>query len=322
MPKPQNPRHGSMQYWPRKRARRAYARVRSWPLSNEPKMLGFAGYKACMAHVILTDNKKTSMTKGQDIAVPATIIECPPLKAFSVRFYKNKTYGLSISTEVLHEKLDKDLSRKIAMPKKTKKIDDVKPEDYDAIRLVVYTQPRLTGIGKKKPEVFEISLGGKKEQQLEYAKSVLGKDIRVSDIFKSGQLIDVHAVTKGKGYQGPVKRFGVKIRSHKAEKTKRGPGSLGPWTSQGHIMYRVAHAGKMGYHMRTEHNKAIIKISDDPKDVSPAGGIKHYGTIKNDYLVVKGSVIGPSKRVIRFNHPMRENKKLVGEAPVVKEVII
>ena len=52
------PRHGSMQFWPRKRARRMYPRVRSWADCKDAKPLGFAGYKVGMTHVIYVDNKK------------------------------------------------------------------------------------------------------------------------------------------------------------------------------------------------------------------------------------------------------------------------
>src|SRR3989344_954150 len=100
------------------------------------------------------------------------------------------------------------------------------------LTVVVYTQPKLTGIGKKRPEIFEIALGGSIKDKFEYAKQNIGKEIKITDIFKEGELVDIHGVSKGKGTQGPVKRFGISIRSHKAEKTKRGPGSLGGWRGQ------------------------------------------------------------------------------------------
>ncbi len=323
-----------MQYWPRKRARRQYARVRSWFISKEPKLLGFAGYKVGMTHIGFIDNKKTTLTKGEEINSPATIIECPPLKAASIRFYKKNDSGLKIVSEVFAEKLDKELDRKINLPKNIKKkigdmsetqsvsehaqkssISDIK--DYDDIRILVYTQPKLTGIGKKKAEIFEMALGGEKESKLQYAKTILGKEIPIKDVFKEGQQVDVHAVTKGKGFQGPVKRFGLSIRQHKSEKTKRGPGSLGGWRGQGHIMYRVAHAGQMGYHTRTFFNNWLLKISDKPEEVNQKGGFSHYGIVKNSYILVKGSVAGPIKRLIRMTTSMRTNKKIPTEPPSI-----
>jgi large subunit ribosomal protein L3 len=255
-----------------------------------------------------------------ELSIPVTIIECPPLKVFSVRFYVNTPYGKTVLSEVVAEKCDKELSRKLCVPKKiTKKIDDIK--DYDDLTLVCYTQPKLLGIGKKKPDVFEIGLAGKKEEKLALAKEKLGKEINIQDIFKEGEQIDIHAVTKGKGFQGPVKRFGVALKQHKTEKGVRSVGSLGAWCGQGGIMYRVAHAGQMGYHTRTEFNKWILKISTNPKDINQKSGFKHYGFVKNPYIIVKGSIAGPAKRIVRINAAMRPNHKVPKEAPHILEVV-
>ena len=306
-----------MGYWPRKRAKRQSARVRSWSTLNSPQLLGFCGYKAGMTHVFITDNRKTSMTKGMDVPMSATVIECPPIKAASIRFYKKTPKKVILCSEIFSEKVDKELERTVLIPKK--KSPDANKDnatDFDFIRLLVYTQPKLVGI-KKKPEVIEIGLGGKKEDQLNYAKSVLGKEISINDVFKEGQHLDIHAVTKGKGLQGPVKRFGIKIRSHKAEKTKRGPGSLGGWKGQGGIMYRVAHAGQTGYHLRTEFNKWLIKIGEKVEEVNPNGGFIRYGLVKNKYILVKGSVAGPKKRLITLTVPIRKDRAWTEEAPSV-----
>ena len=85
MPKPRAPRRGSLQYWPRKRSKRVFARVRTWNNVKEVKPLGFAGYKVGMTHLLINDNRKTSTTKGIDISCPATIVECPPLKILSLK---------------------------------------------------------------------------------------------------------------------------------------------------------------------------------------------------------------------------------------------
>lgn len=316
------PRMGSMQVWPRKRADRETAYVRHWAKSNDPKPLGFAGYKVGMTHCIFQDNKSSSVTKGMDLSCPVTIIECPPLKTVSIRFYKkninNHQNDLQVLTEVMASQLDKDLKRKISLPKNVKKkIEDIKPEDYDDLRLLVYTQPRLTGFGKKRPEVFELALGGNKEQKLAYAKEKLGKEIGLREVFKEGQQLDIHSVTKGKGFQGPVKRFGVSIRRHKSEKAIRNPGSLGAWCAQRHFMYRIAHAGQMGYHQRVSYNTWLLKIGDKPEDINSNSGYNQYGVVKNQYILVKGSIGGARKRLIRFNTATRPNKHIPSEAPVI-----
>jgi large subunit ribosomal protein L3 len=220
-------------------------------------------------------------------------------------------------SEIFSEKPYKELERKIILPKKIKKkIEDIK--DYDDVRLLVCTQPKLTGIGKKKPVIFEICLGGKKEEKLKYAKEKLGKEIVLEDVFKEGQQVDIHAITKGKGFQGAVKRFGIGLKHHKSEKGRRTPGSLGGWKGQGHFMYRIAHAGQMGYHQRTEYNKWLIKIGKKADEINVKGGFLRFGLVKNPYVLVKGSVGGAVKRLIRFNHATRENKNIPTEAPAIQ----
>ena len=317
MPKARNPRHGSMQFWPRKRSKRSSARVRSWADIKDVKALGFAGYKAGMTHLIAIDNRPTSMTKGEEISIPVTVIECPPIKVYSIKFYKKFNSGLRLISEIVSEKNNKELARKIPLPKKTKaKIEDIK--DYDDIRLTVYTQPKLTGIGKKRPEVFELGIGGSKEEKLNFAKEKLGKEISIGDVFSEGEYVDVHAITKGKGFQGPVKRFGIAIRNHKSEKTVRGPGSLGGWISQAHVMYRVAHAGQMGMHQRTHYNNLILKIGTDPKEINPKGGFVRFGNVKSSYILIKGSIPGPAKRIIKLAKSIRGKKSV--QIPTIQSI--
>ena len=321
MPQTRYPRRGTLQYWPRKRSRRAFARVRAWSKTKEARPLGFAGYKVGMTHLIINDNRKTSTTKGMDISCPVTIIETPPLKTASIKFYKNTITGSKLVSEIAAEKLDKELKRTIILPKKKKDSKEHKsfPSDFDYIMLLVYTSPSLTGIGKKKPEMFELAVGGNKEEQLNYAKEKLGNEISVSEVFKEGQQLDVHAVSKGKGVQGPVKRFGVTLKHHKSEKGVRRVGSLGGWKGQGHTMWRQAKAGKMGYHVRTEYDKWLLKIGN-ADEINKKGGFENYGVIKNNYILVKGSVIGSKKRLIRLNKSIRHNKSTPNEVPTIQYI--
>ncbi len=319
MPTKRSPHRGSMQFWPRKRSRRQYPRIRHWSYSDDIKPLGFAGYKVGMAHVLFTDNRKNSLTKGEDIIWPVTIIECPPLKIVSLVLYKKSAGCLRAHSQIIADKLDKDLARKIPLAKKVKKkLADVKPEDFDDLRLLIFTQPKLTTIVKKKPELFELALGGKKEDKLKFAKERLGKELYLKDVLEEGNLLDIRGITKGKGIQGPVKRFGVAIRSHKSEKTKRGPGSLGGWGNN--RSWTVAHAGQTGYHQRIEYNKWLLKIGDDPAKINRTAGFRRYGNIKNPYVVLKGSVMGPAKRLIIVTNALRPNPKIPKEVPVIAKV--
>jgi len=304
MAKVTGPRHGSMQYWPRKRATSETPRVRARVFGHSP-IDGFYGYKVGMTHVMAKDSGSNSLTKGQVISVPVTVVECPPLKVAGVRFYKKESHVLSPCGDVFGA-TDKELQRSFNVPKAGTISDDVA---FDELRLLVYTQPKLTSIGKKTPEFFEVSVKGKKDEQLAYVKEVIGKEIAVSDIFNEHDMLDVHGVTTGKGFQGPVKRFGVQLRAAKSEKVKRGPGSLGPWNAQQHIMYRVAHAGQTGYHLRVEYNKSLLKIGTDVSEINPDGGFVRYGNVKNTYLLISGSVPGPRKRMLRLAYAARPHAK-------------
>ncbi|MCB9358562.1 50S ribosomal protein L3 [Candidatus Woesearchaeota archaeon] len=313
MSKTDGPRHGSMQFWPRKRASKLTPRLRSRTLASAVD--GFYGYKVGMTQVSIKDSGSNSLTKNEVIVKPVTIVECPPLKVAGIRFYKKNDKTICAVSDVFADKLDKELSRKLIVPKSKAIKDDI---EFDDLRLIVYTQPKLTSIGKKKPEVFELALAGNKEEKLAYAKERLGKEISVAEALKENELIDVHGVTTGKGYQGPVKRFGIQIRQKKSEKTKRGPGSLGPWCGQQHIMYRVAHAGQTGFFLRTEMNKPILKIDEDVSKVNPKGGFVNYGNVRSTYVLILGSILGPNKRMLRLTHAARPNpKKKTGSYSIV-----
>ena len=312
MPRTRSPRAGSMQFWPRVRAKDSRTKIRTWPNSKDNKLLGFAGYKVGMTHLLITDNSQHSLTKGTEIFCPITVVECPPIKTASIIFYKKTQDGPKVVSEIFADSMSKELERKIIAHKKK----GGEPADFDFIRLFCYTQPILTGIGKKQPDTFEIAIGGSKEQQISYAKEKLGKEINVAEVFKEGQQLDIHSITKGKGFQGPVRRFGVTLRHHKSEKSRRNPGSLGAWRAQGHIMWRTAHAGKMGYHLRTEYNKWIIKIGSKPEEINVKGGFLDYGLVKNQFILIKGSIGGSRKRLIRLTDSIRP-KKGIPEAPQI-----
>jgi len=149
MPTIRRPRFGSMQYWPRKRASRPYARVRSWVDSKDAKLLAFPGYKVSMVHVMAINENKKSHINNEEMSVPGTIIECPPIRIASSRFYQKINAALVLSKEIFF-KTEKELLRKIPANKETKaELDKLNPDDYDKITVTVYTQPKKSGVGKK-----------------------------------------------------------------------------------------------------------------------------------------------------------------------------
>lgn len=312
------PRKGSIAFSPRKRSAKETPRIKSWPLVDHPGLLGFAGYKVGMTHVMMVDNYKHSPTEGMEVSTPVTILEVPPVFVMGIRAYKKTSRGLEALTDVLADNLKEELSRKLKLPQEYNqetalaKIQE-NMDDVAEIRALINTNPGVTSLPKKKPEIFECGMGGKTAQeQLDFALEVLGKEISVHDVFSDGEHVDSIAVTKGKGFQGPVKRWGVRIQYGKAARSSKGRhvGSIGPWTPS-RTMWTVAQAGQMGYHKRTEYNKKILKIgnSSQVEEVNPAGGFVKYGLVKNDHLIIKGSLPGPSKRLVILRKAIRGKAK-------------
>lgn len=296
-------RKGSLQFYPRVRASKVIPNV-NWSAVKRDSVnfMGFVGYKVSMTSAWVKDDTEHSMTKGKRIAVPATILECPSMKIYSIRFYKD---GRAIKDFVVAN--DKILKKKVRLSKSKKDSFDV--SNYDDVRAILYTNVKNTSVDKSKPDMVEIALSGKKEEKLAFLKERVGKEILVSEVFSKG-LVDVRGVTKGKGTQGPVKKFGLKLKDHKSEKGVRRPGSLSA-KGLGRITFRAPQAGQLGYHNRIDYNHPILKVGKiTEKDINPNGGFNNYGKIRNEYVVLKGSVPGPQKRGIFITPSIRPTKKI------------
>lgn len=317
------PRRGSLAYLPRGRASHWTPRIRYWPsYEGPPRLLGFAGFKAGTTHVTVVDNRQGSLNYGKEVTFPVTVVETPPLRVAALRFYEMRHSGLRTIGEVWSNDQDKELQRKIKTPEK---FDDTKGwEKFDAskdkvveIRAVVTSKPRNTTIGRKTPDLFEVKIdGGTAQDQLEFGKKILGKDVKISEVFKEGGEVDVISITKGKGIQGPVRRWGIKKLKHKSRKTVRGVGSIGPWHPH-YVMYSVPRAGQMGFSQRTEYNKQILKMGDNGTDVTPKGGFLRYGPVKAEYTVLRGTIPGPARRVVALRYPARGSP--AGEPPKLEQ---
>ena len=106
--------------------------------------------------------------------------------------------------------------------------------------------PKNAGLEQKKPYIFETSVsGGDIKKQLEFVKELLGKEVQINQVFEAGFTVDTAAITKGKGWEGPITRWGVKRKQHKSRKSVREVGSLGPISPQ-YVMYTVPRAGQRG----------------------------------------------------------------------------
>ncbi|MCS7102862.1 MAG: 50S ribosomal protein L3 [Candidatus Korarchaeum sp.] len=309
-------RHGSLQYYPRKRAATQKAVFRSYPeLSlDKPTLVAFPGYKAGMLHVLMKEDRPGKLNLGQQIVLASTVIETPPIEVVGFRAYKEDHYGLKPLVTAVRIENNDLISRTLTVGKGVDNLETAIPKlessknQISEIRVLTYTRPDLAGIHKKKPEFLEIPVkGGEVDDRVSLAVSLVGSQVKASNVFKVGQLVDLTAITKGHGWQGVVRRFGIELLRHKAGKGRWRVGSLGS-RHPPYVTWRVPRAGQTGYHKRTEYNKRILMLedlTDGGIDLTPKGGFRSYGVLKSQYILVSGSVPGPAKRFVFIRHPIR-----------------
>ncbi len=308
------PRHGSLAFLPRKRATLIKARIRHWLDSwDEINFLGYGGFKVGMTHITYIEDQRNSPYYGKELMKPVTIVEVPPLILIGIRVYNKDEYGKYIVGELYTNEFNNYLSRKINLPNLEKyNSKEIKKEilkelnNTSEIRGIFQTQPYKTSIPRKKPDIIEIKVNSTNhpKEEFNFAYNNLGNDIRVREVLTEGELIDVIAVTKGKGYQGPVKRFGVKILTRKNNKIRRAVACIGPW-HPARVLYTVPRAGQLGFHQRTEYHKRIMLIGENEEEINPKGGFIRYGKIQGDFILILGSIPGSKKRLIRLRKTIR-----------------
>ncbi|XP_006865325.1 PREDICTED: 60S ribosomal protein L3 [Chrysochloris asiatica] len=257
------PRHGSLGFLPRKRSSRHRGKVKSFPKDDASKpvhLTAFLGYKAGMTHIWQDDDGKKQLEKD---------------------FSSMKKY-------------------------------------CQVIRVIAHTQMRLLPLRQKKAHLMEIQVnGGTVAEKLDWAREKLEQQVPVNQVFGQDEMIDVIGVTKGKGYKGVTSRWHTKKLPRKTHRGLRKVACIGAW-HPARVAFSVARAGQKGYHHRTEINKKIYKIGQgylikdgkliknnastdydlSDKSINPLGGFVHYGEVTNDFVMLKGCVVGTKKRVL------------------------
>ena len=111
----------------------------------------------------------------------------------------------------------------------------------------------------------------------------LGKEVTV-DIFKEGEYVDITGVSKGKGFQGVVKRHGfggVGQATHGQHNRLRAPGSIGAGSDPSRVFKGMRMAGRMGGKNVTVQNLNVVKIDNE-----------------ENLLIVKGAIPGPKNSYV------------------------
>jgi len=197
------------------------------------------------------------------------------------------------------------------------------------IRVIAHTQMKLMRKRQKKAHIMEIQLnGGTIPQKIQWARDHMEKSVPLSQVFAQNEMIDVIGVTKGKGFKGVTSRWHTKKLPRKTHKGLRKVACIGAWHPS-RVQFTVARAGQKGYHHRTEINKKIYRIAQGihtkdgkvvknnasteydltQKTITPMGGFPHYGEVNCDYLMLKGCIMGPKKRVITLRKSLLTHTK-------------
>lgn len=328
------PRHGSLAFLPKKRSARHRGKVKSFPKDDASKpchLTAFMGYKAGMTHIVRDVDKPGSKLHKKEVVEAVSIVETPPIIAVGLVGYVETPYGLRTLTTVWAEHLSDEVrrrfyknwyaSKKKAFTKYAKKYADG-AADIEAelarivkhcsvVRLLVHSQMRKVKIGQKKAHLMEIQInGGSIADKVEYGKSLFERPITVSSVFEKDEMIDCIGVTKGHGFEGVVTRWGVTRLPRKTHRGLRKVACIGAW-HPARVGYTVARAGQRGYFHRTQTNLKVYRVGAKgdaksatteydltEKAITPLGGFPHYGTVREDWLMVKGSVVGTKKRVL------------------------
>ncbi len=117
-------------------------------------------------------------------------------------------------------------------------------------------------------------------------KFELGQELRVDTVFAQGDTVDVSARSKGKGFQGVVRRHhfaGVGSQTHGQSDRQRAPGSIGGSSYPSRVFKGMRMAGRMGFDNVTVRNLTVLKIIPESNLILVKGSIPGA---KNTYVTI------------------------------------
>ena len=320
----ERPRHGSLGFLPRKRARRFRGKVKAFPKDDQtkaPHLTAYLAYKAGMTHILRDVDKPGSKAHKKEVVEAVTVLEAPPMMVIGVVGYVETPQGLRALTTVWAEHLNDEAkrrfyknwykSKKKAFTRYVKKYAEGQKE-IDAelsrikqycqvVRVIAHTQVRKIKVGQKKAHIMEIQInGGDVAAKVDFAQNLFEKAVSVDSVFAPNEMIDVLGVTRGHGREGVVTRWGVTRLPRKSHRGLRKVACVGCW-HPAHMYFTVARTGQRGYFHRTEINKKIYRmgknVKEEPngasteadlteKGITPLGGFAHFGEVTQDWVIL------------------------------------
>lgn len=296
------------------------------------------GYKAGMTHVVRgIEKREARKTIKKDIVEPVTVVETPPIKVVGMVGYIETPRGLRAFSTVWAQNLPANVIRRFyknyyvakkkaftkysqkynedANSKKSVKRDISRIKKYcQVVRVLVATQIEKCKLRQRKAHLMEIQVnGGDVAAKVDWAQGKFENEIAVGEVFANDEMVDTISITRGKGTQGVIKRFGVSRLPRKTRRGLRKVACIGAWHPSA-VKWTVARTGNLGYYHRTQINQKIYRVGAGAirgiennastesdahiKNITPIGGFPHYGIVNEDFLLLRGNVMGPRKRQI------------------------
>ncbi|KAH8050808.1 hypothetical protein JL722_11150 [Aureococcus anophagefferens] len=315
------PRHGNLGFLPKKRTRHHHGRVRSFPKDDASKpchLTAFMAYKAGMTHVVRDVDRPGSKVHKKEIVEAVTVLEAPPMVVVGLVGYVETPRGLRSLATVWAAFLSEEVKRRFyknwykskrkAMTKYAAKYSASDGGEKDVDR-------ELERIKKYCSVVRVIA-----HTQVDHAKGLFEQEVPVDTVFNANEMIDVLGATRGHGTEGVVTRWAPRA-PRKTHRGLRKVACIGAWHPS-RVSFTVARSGQNGYHHRTEMNKKIYRIGKSgdaksasteadltEKSITPMGGFPHYGEVNEDWIMVKGCVVGSKKRCLTLRQSLIAHSK-------------
>lgn len=326
LPKRRTKHHrGRVRHWPKD--------DKSKPVHLTAFMGYKAGMTHCVKYQERREGKKIIK---KDVVHACSVVECPPMKVIGLVGYIETPRGLRTLSTVWAQTIEPEVKRRFyrnysqasknafkqyverfrvpeSDPKSIKRDLDRMKKYCTTIRVICATQLKKLNLRQIKSHIMEIQLnGGDVAAKVDFAHGKLEQEIKISEIFEQSECIDTIGVTRGKGTQGVIKRFRVTRLQRCSHRGLRKVACIGAWHPSA-VKWTVARRGQLGYHSRTELNKKIYRVgagavsqnaTDNAmceadaveKNITPLGGFPHYGEVNEDFLLIKGGVMGTRKR--------------------------
>lgn len=182
-------------------------------------------------------------------AIPVTVVKAGPVKVVQIKTKENDGYG---AIQIAY--------------RETKSNGANQPTAGHYAKAGLNAHKHLVEVRTDDPTVYE-----------------LGQEITLADIFEKGQKADVSGVSKGKGFQGVMKRHNFKGQgaSHGAHRVHRAPGSIGACATPARVFKGMRMAGQMGGETTTVMNLTVIAVD-----------------VERNLLLLGGAVPGPKGSVV------------------------